>query len=184
MEMTRRDFLKTSGATTGVALLGIFNTRDFIDYVDKVELRIKHARQTTTICPYCGCGCGFIVHSIGDTVVNIEGDPDHPINRGSTCPKGAALFQIANNERRLATVRYRAPHSSHWEEVTWDWAIDRISQRIKEARDAGLADGRTHNSIDTIAALGGAALDNEECYLYSKMMRILGARYLEHQARL
>lgn len=184
MKLTRRDFLKTSGATTGAALIGVFDLQKLLTTRDQTALRIRSARQTTTICPYCGCGCGFIVHSDGHKAINIEGDPDHPINRGSVCSKGAALYQVANNPRRLTKVRYRAPYSDHWEEKTWEWAIERISYLIKKTRDEGMADGRTHNSVDTIAALGGAALDNEECYLYSKFMRGLGVRYIEHQARI
>jgi len=117
-------------------------------------------------------------------VINIEGDPDHPINEGSLCSKGSALYQVANNRRRVDKVMYRAPGSSHWEEKSWNWAINRIAALAKRSRDEGLADGRKDNSIDTIAALGGAALDNEECYLFSKFMRALGVRYIEHQARI
>ena len=184
MVMTRRDFLKTSGVTTGAALAGLFGVRSAEARAGKVRLRIRYARQTTTICPYCGCGCGQIISARDGKVINVEGDPDHPVNEGSLCSKGSALYQVANNERRLRKIRYRAPGSDHWEEKSWNWAIDRISRRIKESRDAGLADGRKTNRIDTIAAIGGAALDNEECYLYSKFMRALGVTYIEHQARI
>jgi formate dehydrogenase major subunit len=184
MKLTRRNFLKVSGATTGAALIGVFDVRKVLTREDGTTLRIKYARQTTTICPYCGCGCGFIVHASKGKVINIEGDPDHPINRGSVCSKGAALYQVANNDARLKKVRYRASGSDHWENVTWDWAIERISYLAKKTRDEGFPAGQTYNGIDTIAAIGGAALDNEECYLYSKLMRALGVRYIEHQARI
>ena len=184
MVMTRRDFLKVSGATTGAGLLGLFGTRSVEAKTEEVRSRIRYAKQTTTICPYCGVGCGEIVSVAGGKVINIEGDPDHPINRGSLCSKGSALYQVANNDRRLTQVLYRAPGGTDWETKTWDWAIERISQLAKETRDAGLADGRKVNRVETIAALGGAALDNEECYLYSKFMRSLGVQYIEHQARI
>lgn len=183
MDVSRRDFLKGAGATAGVGFVGLFGGM-FSAQAAVAHTRIRYARQSTTICPYCGVGCGQIVSSSGGRIINIEGDPDHPINEGSLCSKGGALYQVANNDRRLTHVLYRAPGSNHWETKTWKWAMNRISQLVKETRDAGLADGRTHNSIDTIAAIGGASLDTEECYLYSKFMRALGVRYIEHQARI
>jgi formate dehydrogenase major subunit len=121
-------------------------------------------------------------------VINIEGDPDHPINEGALCSKGSALFQVANNDLRLSKVKYRAPGASAWEEKSWDWTIERIAEKIKETRDATfqLTDkkGQTINRTEAIACLGGAALDNEECYSYSKFARSLGIVYLEHQARI
>ena len=148
------------------------------------EFKTHHTKESTTICPYCGVGCSLIVSARDHKVINVEGDPDHPVNQGSLCSKGAALYQVANNDRRMKKVLYRAPRSNHWEEKSWAWAFDRISRNIQKTREEGLADGRGHNSIDTIAAMGGAALDNEECYLYSKFMRALGVRYIEHQARI
>ena len=183
MKMTRREFLATSGASTCAGFWGLFGNLSQAR-ADDSQLRIRYARQTTTICPYCAVGCGQIVSASNGTVINIEGDPDHPINEGALCSKGGALYQVANNDRRLTDVLYRAPGSNHWEKKTWNWALDRISRLIKETRDRELADGRSVNRIDSIAALGGAALDNEECYLYSKFMRALGVAYIEHQARI
>ena len=142
MDLTRRQFLKVSGATATVAL---FNLKPIKASAQEVQLRIRYAKQTTTICPYCAVGCGQIVHASSGKVINIEGDPDHPINEGALCSKGSALFQVANNERRLTKIKYRAPGSAYWEEKTWDWAIDRISRKIKETRDATLSDGRKVN---------------------------------------
>ncbi len=183
MDLTRRDFLKLSGVTALIAT-GLFNLKPLTARAQDLQLRIRYAKQTTTICPYCAVGCGQIVSVSNGKVINIEGDPDHPINQGSLCSKGSALYQVANNERRLDKVKYRAPGGSDWEEKSWNWAIERISSRIKETRDAELSDGRKTNRIDNIAAIGGAALDNEECYLYSKFARALGVVYLEHQARI
>ena len=185
MIMSRRDFLKVSGGTTGAALAGLFGMRTAEACGSyRTSLRIRYAAQSTTICPYCGCGCGLIVSAKDGKIINIEGDPDHPVNRGAVCSKGAALFQVANNERRMRHVLYRAPGSNAWQQKTWDWTINRISQLVKETRDKELADGRKVNRIDSIAAIGGASLDNEECYLYSKLMRALGVVYIEHQARI
>ncbi len=183
MDLTRREFLKISGMSP-FAAIGLFKLGSLTRQAHDLRLRIRYAKQSTTICPYCGCGCGLIVSASEGKVINVEGDPDHPINEGSLCSKGSALFQVANNERRLDKVLYRAPNSDHWQTKSWDWAIERISQKIKETRDKELADGRKVNRIDSIAAIGGAALDNEECYLYSKFMRALGVVYIEHQARI
>lgn len=188
MKLSRRDFLKISGlATLGMALGRFpFKLTSLVSYVK--PLRIKYARETTSICCYCGVGCGLIVHSRAGKVINIEGDPDHPINQGSLCSKGSALFQVANNDRRLSKILYRAPFSAEWKEVDWDWALDNIARKIKDTRDANFIttnkDGKTVNRLEAIACLGGAALDNEECYLYSKFARSLGIVYLEHQARI
>lgn len=182
MDITRRDFMKLSGVV--VLSAGLFKLHAVTTKAGKLQSRIRFAQQSTTICPYCGVGCGQIVSVSGGKVINIEGDPDHPINEGALCSKGSALYQVANNDLRLTKVKYRAPGSDHWEEKSWNWAIDRIAENIKKTRDAELSDGRKTNRINSIAALGGAALDNEECYLYSKLMRALGVVYIEHQARI
>jgi len=148
----------------------------------------KFGKMTTTICPYCGIGCGAIVTASGGKVVNIEGDPDHPINLGALCSKGSALFQVANSDRRLSKVKYRAPGATSWEEKEWDWALAKIAANVKQTREASFvatdAQSRVVNRTEGIACLGGAALDNEECYAYSKFARALGVVYLEHQARI
>jgi formate dehydrogenase major subunit len=153
----------------------------------------KAIGETPTICPFCGVGCGLIVAAEGNRVVNIEGDPDHPINQGSLCSKGMSVAQLHTvdgkiNPRRLQTVKYRAKGSDRWEEKSWDWAFDEIAKRVKSARDAHFiaqdAEGRVVNRLEAIASLGGAALDNEECSLITKAMRALGLVYYEHQARI
>jgi formate dehydrogenase major subunit len=138
-------------------------------------------------------GCGAIVAAQNGRVVNVEGDPDHPVNQGSLCSKGMALAQLNTvdgrvNPRRLQTPLYRAPGSSEWEEKSWEWTLDQIARRIKDTRDASFtetdAEGRTVNRLEAIGSLGGAALDNEECSLISKAMRALGLVFIEHQARI
>jgi len=191
MDITRRQFLLGGGAAAASLTISgnSVNARD----MDAPDLRIKGLKSTTTICPFCAVGCGMVVHVKDGKVVNIEGDDSSPINRGSLCSKGEALFQVANNDRRLKKVMYRAPGSDRWEEKSWDWAFDRITKLMKETRDrtfklkeVNKKDGKqyTVNRTEGMAILGGAGLDNEECYLLSKFARSMGLIYLEHQARL
>jgi formate dehydrogenase major subunit len=153
----------------------------------------KQIGETTTICCYCSVGCGAVAAVENGELVNIEGDPDHPINQGSLCPKGQAIAQIHQvdgkiNKQRLTKPLYRAPGASDWEEKTWEEAIGMIAQKIKSTRDQYFitqdANGKTVNRCEAIAQLGGGELDNEECYLASKMARALGIVYVEHCARL
>jgi formate dehydrogenase major subunit len=191
MELSRREFLKLSGAGVGgAAIFGMAKpgTALAADIPTTIPLH-KKIGETTTICPYCGVGCGFLVASENGVLVNLEGDPEHPINQGGACAKGGAQFQLsAHNPRRLSKVRYRAPGSSGWEEKSWDWAIEEIAKRIKKTRDENWIEkdssGYTVNRTEGIASLGGASLDNEECYLIAKLMRALGLVFIEHQARI
>ena len=190
MRVTRRCFLKTGAvAATGaaVAALGL-DLQPVKAQAAELQLRIKEATETTTICPYCAVGCGLIVHSEAGRVVNTEGDPDHPINQGTLCAKGAGIFQMAVNEERLTQPLYRGPNSNQWEVKTWDWMLKTIAQRVKAGRDAGFtaknAKGEVVNRVESIAHVGSAALDNEECWALQAMMRALGLVYIEHQARI
>jgi len=191
MELSRRDFLRASGAGIGgIFLLGAFKDGDAMASPIKRIPLTKQGKETTTICPYDGSGCGFIVMADSKgKVINIEGDPDHPVNRGAACAKGASMRQLsADNPWRLNKVLYRAPGGTAWQEKDWDWALDTIARRIKDTRDASFITqddkGNTVNRTEAIANLGGSALDNEECYLLSKLNRALGVVYLEHHARI
>ena len=191
MKVTRRTFLKISGATAaGIAAGSLgFDLSPIQAHAATLLKDLKAATETTTVCCYCGVGCGAVVHSINAKVINIEGDPDHPINEGSLCSKGAALIQLsANNPKRLQKPMYRAAYATEWREVSWDWALDEIAKRIKKSRDASFvvknAQGQVVNRTDGIASVGSAAMDNEECYLYQKFLRALGLVYIEHQARI
>ena len=180
--------MKLSGGGTVLALSGLFNIDEVKAQADALGLRIRYAKQVTTICPYCAVGCGEVVSVSNGKVINIEGDSDHPINEGALCSKGGALYQLVNNERRLSKVKYRAPGSNQWEEVSWDWALREIAKRIKKTRDDTFQvqddQGRAVNRTEAIGWLGSAAIDNEECYLAVKLARALGIVFLEHQARL
>jgi formate dehydrogenase major subunit len=189
MDLTRRDFLKASGAGIGgVFLLGALSDKALAKPIKQIPLK-KQIGEKTTICPFDGSGCGFLVATENGKIVNIEGDPEHPINRGAACSKGATLRQMsAENPWRLSKVLYRAPGAASFQEKSWDWAFTEIATRIKKTRDAGFiekdAKGNIVNRTEAIANIGGAALDNEECYLLVKLARSLGIVYLEHQARL
>jgi formate dehydrogenase major subunit len=191
MHVNRRQFIQISGATAaGIAVSGLgFDLKPVKAHAQM--LKTKYARETTTICCYCAVGCGAIVHkglSGAGKIINIEGDPDHPINEGALCAKGAALSQLVNNENRLMTPLYRRPNSTQWQEVSWDWALWTIAERIKESRDKSFTHknekGEVVNRTNGIASVGSAALDNEECWLIQAMMRSLGLVYIEHQARI
>lgn len=187
LNLNRRQFLKLTGAaaaTLAVVELG-FNEKE-VKAATK-EFKIAKTKVTPTICCYCGVGCGILVHTNDETVVYTEGDPDHPVNEGTLCSKGTTLRQIYTSEKRLTKPLYRAPGSNKWEEKSWDWMYDTIAKRVKDTRDRTFVhkeNGMIVNKTETIACLGGAALDNEETYLLAKLMRGLGLTYIEHQARI
>ncbi len=191
MNVTRREFIQITGATAaGLAVSGLgFDLSPVKAHAQM--LKTKYAKETTSICCYCAVGCGIIVHTSkkGDgRVMNIEGDPDHVINRGALCSKGAAISQLVENENRLTEPMYRAPFSKEWKQVSWEWALDEIAKRVKETRDASFeqknAKAQVVNRTMGIASVGSAAMDNEECWIYQALMRALGLVYIEHQARI
>jgi formate dehydrogenase major subunit len=191
MKINRREFIRITGATAaGLAVSGLgFDLRPVKAHAQM--LKTKYAKETTTICCYCAVGCGAIVHTSrkGDgRVINIEGDPDHVINRGSLCSKGAALSQLVENENRITEPMYRAAYSKEWKKVSWDWALTEIAKRVKASRDATFEStnvkGQVVNRAGGIASVGSAALDNEECWIYQALIRAIGVTYIEHQARI
>ena len=185
---TRRTFLK-GGAVA--AALGFDLTPV---YAQARDLKISRTTETRSTCPYCSVSCGVIIHTMGDRaknvtpqLVHVEGDPDHPINRGTLCPKGASLQQDMVNPRRLLKPQVRRPGSDHWEDISWDAAIDEIARRVKKTRDetfvANDTQGRKVNRCEGIAWTGGCTDTNEFNYLVVKSMRSMGVCYLETQAR-
>lgn len=188
MELSRREFLKASGAGVGgIFILGVLNPNVALAGPAQALPLKKKVKETTTICCYCAVGCGAIVTSYEDGIIKIEGDPDHPINEGALCSKGLAMAQVYQvdgklNPYRLTKPLYRASNATNWEEKSWDWIIETIANRVKSTRDANwIAEA---SRTDVIASLGGGELDNEECYLLTKMNRALGVVYLEHCARI
>lgn len=191
MSMNRRDFLKLSATAAAVSAFGGLGCAHTAQMADRATLLSPEwSRQSTTVCCYCAVGCGLIVNTSLRTkkAVNIEGDPDHPVNEGALCAKGASIWQLGDNPRRPARPLYRAPGATKFKEVSWDWALDKIADRVKKTRDASFithnAKGQEVNRTDAIASLGSAALDNEECWAFQTMLRSLGLVYIEHQARI
>src|SRR5215472_6358610 len=187
----RRTFLKVGTGAAFTSLLG-FDLRPA--YAQARELKIARTTETRSTCPYCSVSCGVIIHTLGDNaknvtpqVVHVEGDPDHPINRGTLCPKGASLEQDIVNERRLVKPQVRRPGGTAWEDISWDKAIDEIAKHIKKTRDETFVeqdkDGHTVNRCESIGFNGGCTDTNEFNWLVVKSMRSLGVCYLENQAR-
>jgi len=195
MELSRREFLKLGGAAVPAILALETLGFDWVSAVYPRSLSVMKKRigEKTTICPYDASGCGFIVAAEGGNIINIEGDPDHPINRGGACSKGASLAQLRTvdgklNPRRLTQVLYRRPGGTEWTLKSWDWAMEQIARNIKRVRDANWVEkdegGYSVNRTEGLASVGASALDNEECYLLVKALRSLGLVYVEHQARI
>src|SRR5437763_2990374 len=192
MNPTRRDFLKLT--TVGGAAATLFGFDLKPAYAQLRTLKIARANETRSTCPYCSVSCGVIIYTIGDKaknvtpqVIHVEGDPDHPINRGTLCPKGARCEQDIMNPRRLMKPQVRRPGSDHWEDIPWSQAYDEIARWTKKTRDASFiekdAQGRTINRCEGIAWTGGCTDTNEFNYLVVKTMRSLGLTYIENQAR-
>jgi len=187
MGITRRKFLQYSGLTAGSILLpsGMAASSEKV----KAFPLHKPIREAATICPYCSCGCGLLIATGPDGhIINSEGDPDNPVNRGALDPKSVSVRQLSQSPLRLRKPLYRAPGSDKFEEKDWDWTIAEVAKRIKTTRDATFQKqndkGVTVNRTMGMAFMGGAANNNEECYLASKLSRALGLVYLEHQARI
>ena len=193
MEFGRRTFLKATafGGAVGVGV-GFFDLSKA--RAEMRELKISRTTETRSTCPYCAVSCGVIIHTLGDkaknatpAVVHVEGDPDHPINRGTLCPKGATLRDDINNPNRLLKPKIRRPGSDHWEEISWDEAIGKIARHIKNTRDrtfvARNARGQVVNRTPGIAVIGGCTDTNEFNWLQDKVMEAWGVVYRDSQAR-
>ncbi len=192
MEVSRRTFFK-AGLLGGVGLT-VFGFDAAPLLAQTQGLKISRTTETRSTCPYCAVSCGVIIHTLGDKaknvtpqVVHVEGDPDHPINRGTLCPKGSSLQQDIMNERRLMKPLVRRPGSTQWEDISWDKAIDEIAHLVKKTRDATFieqdSEGRTVNRLETVAFTGGCTDTNEFNYLVVKTMRSMGLTFIENQAR-
>ena len=192
MEVSRRTFIKTT--LIGGAGVSVFGFSLAPVYAQAQGLRIASTTETRSTCPYCSVSCGVIIHTLGDKsknaipqVIHVEGDPDHPISRGTLCPKGASLQQDIVNDRRLLKPQVRRPGSDHWDDISWDDAINEIGHWVKKTRDETFiekdAKGVTVNRIETVGWIGGCTDTNELNYLAGKFMRGIGACYYETQAR-
>jgi formate dehydrogenase major subunit len=192
MEVTRREFLRFGAA--GVGALGVSPLGFDVAAATQVrqQLRIEGATVSHTICPYCAVGCALLAYTRKAPdgkveLLQIEGDPDSPVNEGRLCPKGASALQLAVSRRRVPGPRYRAPGATEWSEVSWEFALDKLARNIKESRDRTFVtvdgNGNTVNRCEGIAFAGGAAFSSEEGYFATKVMRSLGVVHIEQQAR-
>ena len=188
--VNRRDWLKVAvGGSIGLALDGLVDLPAV--RAANQKLKLVNVNEFTTSCNFCSCGCGMIAAVRDGKLIAMEGDSDHIVNRGSLCVKGISMFATHTSPNRLTTPRYRAPGSDHWEEISWENAVERIAQKIRKTRDETwiaterLGDTEVPvNRTDSIAFMGGAQNTNEECYLFQKAARLLGLPFVEHQARL
>jgi formate dehydrogenase major subunit len=151
--------------------------------------RLRGARLTHSVCPYCAVGCSTNIYTKGGEVIDIEGNPESPINEGTLCPKGADIFQLHHNPHRVKNVLWRAPYSDRWESKPLDWAVRRVAELVKRTRDDGYieknSNGQYVNHVENMGSLGGATLDNEENYLIKKLFGAgLGIVHIENQARI
>lgn len=192
MATGRRSFLKLSSGVVGTGLaLGELGFDVKAVQAAGRAARLKEAKEYTSVCTFCSCGCGLVGYVKDDKLVHLEGDPDHVINEGALCSKGASLGAVPNSAERVKTPLYRAPGSNRWQEISWDEAVDKLARKIKTVRDANWIatekDGDKEvavNRTDAIAFLGGGQNTNEECYLVTKAARVFGTPFVEHQARL
>ncbi len=194
MRVTRRQFFKVCAGGLGsssVAMLG-FSPGDALAEVR--EFKLTRSSETRNTCPYCSVSCGLIMHSLGDTAKNavssifhIEGDPDHPVNRGTLCPKGAGLVDFIHSPNRLKYPEYRAPGSSEWKRISWDEAFTRVARLMKDDRDKNFVatneTGVTVNRWLTTGFLAASASSNESGYITQKIIRNLGILAFDNQAR-
>jgi len=189
VDVTRRQFLQAGAAGVGLSTLG-FELAEATTV--RQQLRIEGATVSHSVCPYCAVGCALVAYTKktadGKTqLLQIEGDPDSPVNEGRLCPKGATSLQLAVSRRRVASPMYRKPGATEWSEVSWDFALDTLARNIKASRDRTFVttdgDGNVVNRCEGIAFAGGAAFSSEEGYLATKLMRGYGFVFLEQQAR-
>lgn len=188
MTTSRRSFLKWSGTGLALGELG-FDTKPV--HAAAKSTKLKDAKEYTSVCTFCSCGCGLVGYVKDGKLVHLEGDPDHVINEGGLCSKGMSLSAVPNSAERVTKPMYRAPGSDKWQELSWDEALDKLALKLRRVRDENWIAREKNGEVevatsrtDAIAFLGGGQNTNEECYLLTKMGRLLGAPMIEHQARL
>jgi formate dehydrogenase major subunit len=193
-EVTRRQFLKITGMTLAASSLGVLGFSPQEALAEVREYKLTRATETRNTCPYCSVACGILMYGLGDgaknatpNIIHIEGDPDHPVNRGTLCPKGAGLIDFIHSASRLKYPEYRAPGSDSWQRISWDDALDRISKLLKADRDANFIaktpEGLTVNRWVTTGMLAASAASNEAGYITHKVARSLGMLAFDNQAR-
>ncbi|MDB5774493.1 MAG: fdnG [Herbaspirillum sp.] len=194
VQMSRRQFLKVTGATiagSSIAMLGFAPAQALAEVR---QYKLSRTTETRNTCPYCSVGCGILMYGLGDgaknavsSIIHIEGDADHPVNRGTLCPKGASLIDFIHSPSRLLTPEYRAPGGSEWQKISWDDALGKIARLMKQDRDANFIekseDGKTVNRWLSTGMLAASASSNEVGYLTHKTVRSMGMLSFDNQAR-
>jgi len=193
-DLTRRQFLQITGATLAGSSLALMGFCPSVAIAEVRQFKLARTTETRNTCPYCAVACGIVMYSLGDgaknthsSIIHIEGDPDHPVNRGTLCPKGAGLLDFVHSPSRLMRPEYRAPGSDQWQPISWDEALGRIARLMKQDRDANFVtktpEGLTVNRWLSLAMLAASASSNEVGYITHKVMRSLGVLAFDNQAR-
>jgi formate dehydrogenase major subunit len=193
-QMSRRQFMKVSAATLAGSSLALMGFSPTPALAEVRQYKLSRTTETRNTCPYCSVGCGILMYGLGDnaknaksSIIHIEGDPDHPVNRGTLCPKGASLIDFIHSPSRLRHPEYRAAGSNEWKRISWEDALDRIAKLMKEDRDANFVetteDGKKVNRWLTTGMLAASAGSNEVGYLTHKTVRSLGMLAFDNQAR-
>lgn len=194
MQITRRQFFKVCSAGLGSSSIAAMGFAPAAALAETREYKLLRATETRNTCPYCSVSCGLLMYSLGDMaknvkteIIHIEGDPDHPVNRGTLCPKGAGLLDFVHSPSRLKYPEYRAAGSKEWQRISWDEAFSRIARHMKDDRDKNFvaknAEGATVNRWLTAGFLAASASSNESGYLTHKIIRSLGILGFDNQAR-
>lgn len=194
MKVTRRQFFKICTAGIGSSSLAMLGFSPNEALAEIRNFKLERTTETRNTCPYCSVGCGILMYSLGDkaknaksTIIHIEGDPDHPVNRGTLCPKGAGLLDFVHSPSRLKYPEVREAGASEWKRISWDDAFTRIAKLMKTDRDSNFvarnADGLTVNRWLTTGFLAASASSNESGYLTQKVIRNMGMLAFDNQAR-
>ena len=194
MQYSRRQIMQVTGSTLAASSLAVLGFSPSTALAEVRQFKLTQAKVTRQTCTYCSVGCGLLMYAHGDsvrnvkeTIMHVEGDPDHPVNRGTLCPKGAALMDFVNSPNRLKFPEYRAPGSNEWKRMSWDEALDRIARLLKDDRDANFqeqnASGQTVNRWLSTGMLAASASSNEAGYITHKVARSWGLLALDNQAR-
>ena len=192
--LSRRQFLKITGSAVAGSSLALLGFTPTAALAEVRQYKLSRTTETRNSCPYCSVGCGILMYGLGDgaknatsSIIHIEGDADHPVNRGTLCPKGASLIDFIHSESRLLAPEYRAPGSNQWTKISWDDALDRIAKLMKQDRDANFieksADGKVVNRWLSTGMLAASASSNEVGYLTHKTVRSMGMLAFDNQAR-
>jgi formate dehydrogenase major subunit len=194
MQVTRRQFVKYAAGGIGASSLAALGFSPNPALAEVRQFKLAHTSETRNTCPYCAVGCGIVMYGLGDRsknahseIIHIEGDPDHPVNRGTLCPKGSGLLDFVHSPNRVKFPEYRGPGETEFKRVSWDWALDRLARLMKDDRDRNFIQknekGEIVNRWTTTAWLTASASSNESGYISAKVIRALGGVGVDNQAR-